>query len=112
MVSVCMFELCVSSLQLLLVLLAAAFWSLLCCCCGVRSCSEVKGQPHCCREYTHPYVCVCVCVRVKYIGLFSYLLLLGLASLHTWDLIGDRSVGHVSHCSSSPWSVREGVCLH
>ena len=39
---------------------------------------------------------VCVCFRVKYMGLFSYLLLLGVASRHTWNLIGDRSVSHVS----------------
>ncbi|KAM4595847.1 protein O-mannosyl-transferase 1-like [Polymixia lowei] len=33
-------------------------------------------------------------VGVKYMGLFSYLLLLGVASLHTWQLIGDRAVSH------------------
>lgn len=44
-------------------------------------------------------VCVCVCVRVKYMGLFSYLLLLGVACLHTWNLIGDQSVSHVSRSS-------------
>ncbi|XP_056138982.1 protein O-mannosyl-transferase 1 isoform X2 [Lampris incognitus] len=37
-------------------------------------------------------------VGVKYMGLFSYLLLLGVASLHTWQLIGDRTVSHVSVC--------------
>uniref|UniRef100_A0A3Q2T130 dolichyl-phosphate-mannose--protein mannosyltransferase n=1 Tax=Fundulus heteroclitus TaxID=8078 RepID=A0A3Q2T130_FUNHE len=36
-------------------------------------------------------------VGVKYTGLFSYLLLLGVASVHTWNLIGDRAV---SHCVS------------
>uniref|UniRef100_A0A671U5T0 Protein O-mannosyl-transferase 1 n=1 Tax=Sparus aurata TaxID=8175 RepID=A0A671U5T0_SPAAU len=35
-------------------------------------------------------------VGVKYMGVFSYLLLLGVASLHTWNLIGDRGVSHVS----------------
>ncbi|KAM3868389.1 protein O-mannosyl-transferase 1 [Diretmus argenteus] len=37
-------------------------------------------------------------VGVKYMGVFSYLLLLGMASLHTWQLIGDRAVSHVSVC--------------
>uniref|UniRef100_A0A3Q4BZ05 ArnT-like N-terminal domain-containing protein n=1 Tax=Mola mola TaxID=94237 RepID=A0A3Q4BZ05_MOLML len=35
-------------------------------------------------------------VGVKYMGLFSYLLLLGVASRHTWNLIGDQTVSHVS----------------
>ncbi|XP_036000139.1 protein O-mannosyl-transferase 1 [Fundulus heteroclitus] len=34
-------------------------------------------------------------VGVKYTGLFSYLLLLGVASVHTWNLIGDRAVSHL-----------------
>lgn len=29
-------------------------------------------------------------------GLFSYLLLLVVASLHTWKLIGDKTISHVS----------------
>lgn len=37
-------------------------------------------------------------VGVKYTGLFSYLLLVGVASVHTWNLIGDRTVGHLSVC--------------
>ncbi|KAM4616140.1 protein O-mannosyl-transferase 1 isoform 2-T2 [Polymixia lowei] len=37
-------------------------------------------------------------VGVKYMGLFSYLLLLGVASLHTWQLIGDRAVSHACVC--------------
>ncbi|XP_029915353.1 protein O-mannosyl-transferase 1 isoform X2 [Myripristis murdjan] len=37
-------------------------------------------------------------VGVKYMGVFSYLLLLGVACLHTWQLIGDRAVSHVSVC--------------
>uniref|UniRef100_A0AAQ4Q6I0 Protein O-mannosyl-transferase 1 n=1 Tax=Gasterosteus aculeatus aculeatus TaxID=481459 RepID=A0AAQ4Q6I0_GASAC len=36
--------------------------------------------------------------RVKYMGVFSYLLLVGVASLHTWRLIGDRAVSHLSVC--------------
>lgn len=56
---------------------------------------------------TYSPVCqsVCVCVRVKYIGIFSYLLLLGIASLHTWNLIGDRTISHVSHWSRSARTV-------
>uniref|UniRef100_A0A672GPI6 Protein O-mannosyl-transferase 1 n=1 Tax=Salarias fasciatus TaxID=181472 RepID=A0A672GPI6_SALFA len=42
-------------------------------------------------------------VGVKYMGLFSYLLLVGVASLHTWSLIGNRTVSHVSS--------ERGVCL-
>ncbi|KAM9700000.1 protein O-mannosyl-transferase 1 [Menidia menidia] len=37
-------------------------------------------------------------VGVKYVGLFSYLLLLGVASRHTWTLIGDRAVSHMAVC--------------
>ncbi|XP_071400554.1 LOW QUALITY PROTEIN: protein O-mannosyl-transferase 1 [Centroberyx affinis] len=37
-------------------------------------------------------------VGVKYMGVFSYLLLVGVASLHTWQLIGDRAVSHLSVC--------------
>ncbi|AWP07746.1 putative snRNA-activating protein complex subunit 4 [Scophthalmus maximus] len=37
-------------------------------------------------------------IGVKYMGVFSYLLLLGVASLHTWNLIGDRTVSHLSVC--------------
>ncbi|XP_029018976.1 protein O-mannosyl-transferase 1 isoform X2 [Betta splendens] len=40
-------------------------------------------------------------VGVKYMGLFSYVLLLGMASLHMWTLIGERSVSHLNvfvHC--------------
>ncbi|XP_014829821.1 PREDICTED: protein O-mannosyl-transferase 1 isoform X4 [Poecilia mexicana] len=33
-------------------------------------------------------------VGVKYTGLFSYLLLLGVASLHSWKLIGDQAQSH------------------
>lgn len=29
-------------------------------------------------------------------GIFTYLLLLGLAAVHTWQLIGDRTLSHVS----------------
>lgn len=41
--------------------------------------------------------CVTCVTRVKYMGLFSYLLLLGVASVDTWSLIGDRAVSHVSY---------------
>ncbi|XP_015249301.1 PREDICTED: protein O-mannosyl-transferase 1 isoform X3 [Cyprinodon variegatus] len=40
-------------------------------------------------------------VGVKYMGLSSYLLLLGLASVHSWRQMGNRAVGHLSvfiHC--------------
>lgn len=37
--------------------------------------------------------CGCA-VGVKYMGLFTYLLLLGMASVHTWQLIGDRALSH------------------
>uniref|UniRef100_A0AAY4AE78 Protein O-mannosyl-transferase 1 n=1 Tax=Denticeps clupeoides TaxID=299321 RepID=A0AAY4AE78_9TELE len=40
-------------------------------------------------------------VGVKYMGLFTYLLLLGLASVHMWQLIGDRNLS----------TVRSGVVL-
>lgn len=35
-------------------------------------------------------------IRVKYMGLFTYFLLLGLAAVHTWQLIGDRALSNVS----------------
>ncbi|XP_077140830.1 protein O-mannosyl-transferase 1 isoform X2 [Ranitomeya variabilis] len=34
-------------------------------------------------------------VGVKYIGLFSYLLILGLAGVHGWQLLGDRKLSNV-----------------
>uniref|UniRef100_A0A3Q3ID41 Protein O-mannosyl-transferase 1 n=1 Tax=Monopterus albus TaxID=43700 RepID=A0A3Q3ID41_MONAL len=37
-------------------------------------------------------------IGVKYMGAFSYLLLLGMASLHTWTLIGDQTLSHVIVC--------------
>ncbi|XP_034397996.1 protein O-mannosyl-transferase 1 isoform X4 [Cyclopterus lumpus] len=46
--------------------------------------------------------------RVKYMGVFSYLLLVGVASLHTWNLIGDRTVSHLSVCVQC---VCRAVCL-
>uniref|UniRef100_A0A3P8YGI6 Protein O-mannosyl-transferase 1 n=1 Tax=Esox lucius TaxID=8010 RepID=A0A3P8YGI6_ESOLU len=39
--------------------------------------------------------CACA-VGVKYMGLFTYLLLLGLAAVHMWQLIGDRALSNVS----------------
>uniref|UniRef100_A0A3B4XGL8 Protein O-mannosyltransferase 1 n=1 Tax=Seriola lalandi dorsalis TaxID=1841481 RepID=A0A3B4XGL8_SERLL len=50
-------------------------------------------------RYSWLLVCGASCaaaVGIKYMGVFSYLLLLGVASLHTWNLIGDRTVSHVS----------------
>ncbi len=38
----------------------------------------------------------CLFFRVKYMGLFTYILLLGLAAVHTWHVIGDRTLSHVS----------------
>uniref|UniRef100_A0AAZ3REV9 dolichyl-phosphate-mannose--protein mannosyltransferase n=1 Tax=Oncorhynchus tshawytscha TaxID=74940 RepID=A0AAZ3REV9_ONCTS len=38
--------------------------------------------------------CACA-VGVKYMGLFTYFLLLGLAAVHTWQLIGDRALSNV-----------------
>ncbi|XP_014016291.1 protein O-mannosyl-transferase 1 isoform X1 [Salmo salar] len=37
--------------------------------------------------------CACA-VGVKYMGLFTYFLLLGLAAVHTWQLIGDRALSN------------------
>uniref|UniRef100_A0A665W790 Protein O-mannosyl-transferase 1 n=1 Tax=Echeneis naucrates TaxID=173247 RepID=A0A665W790_ECHNA len=37
-------------------------------------------------------------VGVKYMGVFSYLLLLGVASLHTWNLIGDHTLNVCVQC--------------
>nr|XP_057927499.1 protein O-mannosyl-transferase 1 [Doryrhamphus excisus] len=47
-------------------------------------------------------------VGVKYMGVFSYLLLVGVASLHTWKLIGDRTV---SALCVFVQCVCRGVCL-
>lgn len=47
-------------------------------------------------------------VGVKYIGIFSYLALLGVASLHTWNLIGDRTISHLKLCVQC---VARVVCL-
>uniref|UniRef100_A0A673MD22 Protein O-mannosyl-transferase 1 n=1 Tax=Sinocyclocheilus rhinocerous TaxID=307959 RepID=A0A673MD22_9TELE len=38
----------------------------------------------------------CACgIGVKYMGVFTYFLLLGLAAVHTWHVIGDRTLSHV-----------------
>uniref|UniRef100_A0A9J8AM81 dolichyl-phosphate-mannose--protein mannosyltransferase n=1 Tax=Cyprinus carpio carpio TaxID=630221 RepID=A0A9J8AM81_CYPCA len=38
----------------------------------------------------------CACgIGVKYMGMFTYFLLLGLTAVHTWQLIGDRTLSHV-----------------
>ncbi|XP_028664461.1 protein O-mannosyl-transferase 1 [Erpetoichthys calabaricus] len=39
--------------------------------------------------------CTCA-VGVKYMGLFTYVLLLGIAGTHTWQIIGNRAIGHVT----------------
>ncbi|XP_042580590.1 protein O-mannosyl-transferase 1-like [Cyprinus carpio] len=37
----------------------------------------------------------CACgIGVKYMGMFTYFLLLGLAAVHTWHVIGDRTLSH------------------
>ncbi|KAK7901571.1 hypothetical protein WMY93_018340 [Mugilogobius chulae] len=41
---------------------------------------------------------IAAAVGVKYMGLLSYLLLLGVACVHTWKLIGDCSFSHLSVC--------------
>ncbi|XP_057169378.1 protein O-mannosyl-transferase 1 isoform X4 [Ursus arctos] len=38
--------------------------------------------------------CSCA-VGVKYVGVFTYLLVLAVASVHAWHLIGDRTLSHV-----------------
>lgn len=42
-------------------------------------------------------------------GVFSYLLLLGVASVHAWRLIGERAVSHVSAASQIRVAVLECV---
>ncbi|XP_048368350.1 protein O-mannosyl-transferase 1 isoform X3 [Sphaerodactylus townsendi] len=39
--------------------------------------------------------CACA-VGVKYMGLFTYILLLTMAGIHSWQLVGDRSLSNVS----------------
>lgn len=46
--------------------------------------------------------------RVKYMGLFTYLLLLALAGLHFWHLIGDQSLSNVG--STTRWVPRGQLC--
>ncbi|KAI1900506.1 hypothetical protein AGOR_G00050630 [Albula goreensis] len=40
-------------------------------------------------------ICCACAVGVKYMGLFTYILLLGLAAFHTWQLIGDKTQSSV-----------------
>ncbi|XP_061749837.1 protein O-mannosyl-transferase 1 [Nerophis ophidion] len=47
-------------------------------------------------------------IGVKYMGVFSYLLLVGVASLHTWKLIGNTSLSGLSVCVQC---VCRAVCL-
>uniref|UniRef100_A0A8C6TB10 Protein O-mannosyl-transferase 1 n=1 Tax=Neogobius melanostomus TaxID=47308 RepID=A0A8C6TB10_9GOBI len=51
---------------------------------------------------------IAVAIGVKYMGLLSYLLLLGVACVHTWSLIGDRTLSHLSVCVHA---VCRAVCL-
>lgn len=44
-------------------------------------------------------------LRVKYMGLFTYLLLLCLAAVHTWHVIGDKTLSNVR--LSSPFFQRK-----
>lgn len=42
---------------------------------------------------------------IKYMGLFTYLLVLGVAAVHAWQLIGDRTLSNVganSLCGARP----------
>lgn len=41
------------------------------------------------------FSCSCA-VGVKYMGLFTYILLLAIAGIHAWQLIGDRTLSNVS----------------
>ncbi|XP_070286508.1 protein O-mannosyl-transferase 1 isoform X1 [Myotis yumanensis] len=41
--------------------------------------------------------CSCA-VGIKYMGIFTYLLVLGVAAVHTWHLIGDRALSNVGAC--------------
>lgn len=51
---------------------------------------------------------IATAIGVKYMGLLSYLLLLGVACVHTWNLIGDRTLSHLSVCMHAVCRV---VCL-
>lgn len=33
--------------------------------------------------------------RIKYMGIFTYLLVLSIAAVHAWNLIGDQTLSHV-----------------
>ncbi|XP_020776883.1 protein O-mannosyl-transferase 1 [Boleophthalmus pectinirostris] len=41
---------------------------------------------------------IAAAIGVKYMGLLSYLLLLAMVCVHTWKLIGDPSISHLSVC--------------
>lgn len=53
-------------------------------------------------------VSIAVAIGVKYMGLLSYLLLLAVACVHTWSLIGDQALSHLSVCVHAVCRV---VCL-
>lgn len=51
-------------------------------------------------------------------GMFTYFLLLGLAAVHTWQLIGDRTLSHVSNsyqisiCFKALWVQRYDFVIY
>uniref|UniRef100_A0A670KE71 Protein O-mannosyl-transferase 1 n=1 Tax=Podarcis muralis TaxID=64176 RepID=A0A670KE71_PODMU len=48
-------------------------------------------------EWFHCYLFIDCCIhRVKYMGLFTYILLLAIAGVHSWQLIGDQNLPNVS----------------
>ncbi|XP_066222955.1 protein O-mannosyl-transferase 1 isoform X2 [Saccopteryx leptura] len=50
--------------------------------------------------------CSCA-VGIKYMGIFTYLLVLGVAAVHTWHLIGDQTLSNVG-APRGPCGVRRG----
>ncbi|KAM9810823.1 protein O-mannosyl-transferase 1 [Neosynchiropus ocellatus] len=55
----------------------------------------------CCSWSRYSWLLLCgaaasAAVGVKYTGMFSYLLLVAVASLHTWRLIGDKTLSHLN----------------
>ncbi|CAI5794183.1 protein O-mannosyl-transferase 1 isoform X2 [Podarcis lilfordi] len=48
-------------------------------------------------EWFHCYLFIDCCIhRVKYMGLFTYILLLAIAGVHSWQLIGDQNLLNMS----------------
>ena len=48
--------------------------------------------PHVCLVLTSSSPCV---FSIKYVGVFTYLLVLGVAAVHAWHLIGDQTLSNV-----------------